>query len=387
DHTLGNILRMELLRNEAVLFAGYKVPHPLNHMIELRVQTLPKTTPEAAVRHAVANLRSECRSMLDQFDSQVRDLEARAAKDAPTGALLDEDRLHTTDAEGTGADGTTSGPEPEAPYSPYSPGVDDRDQRFQEQLEEFERLAGGQDDVSISPSFSPATPQGGARPAGSAGGAAGTPPAGVGEGPPAAGGGGDAMEVAPVALRALGSGSASAPASPVRCWAAGSRGDGLRRPVAPPSFSCGSALPSEGAARRPRGGAPRARGVLAPLALGVSGWEVRERRLVGGQRAEARQGGAAGRSEARGAAEQGHPREAGRRSEGFGEEARPGPRAVVAVLRAARYLDKAKGRQKKIAEKALDKAKADANLAVEKAKAKAKQRVRETEERLKRLAK
>ncbi|CAK0854466.1 unnamed protein product, partial [Prorocentrum cordatum] len=146
DHTLGNILRMELLRNEAVLFAGYKVPHPLNHMIELRVQTLPKTTPEAAVRHAVANLRSECRSMLDQFDSQVKDLEARAAKDAvPTGALLDEDRLHTTDAELTGAEGTTSGPEPEAPYSPYSPGVDDRDQRFQEQLEEFERLAGGQD--------------------------------------------------------------------------------------------------------------------------------------------------------------------------------------------------------------------------------------------------
>ena len=38
---------MELLRNEAVLFAGYKVPHPLEHRIELRVQTTPAETPEA----------------------------------------------------------------------------------------------------------------------------------------------------------------------------------------------------------------------------------------------------------------------------------------------------------------------------------------------------
>merc|ERR1719198_244695 len=69
DHTLGNILRMELLRNENVLFAGYKVPHPLDHMIELRIQTLPKSSPEQALRRAVRNLRQETRSMLEQFDA------------------------------------------------------------------------------------------------------------------------------------------------------------------------------------------------------------------------------------------------------------------------------------------------------------------------------
>merc|ERR1711933_314742 len=63
DHTLGNILRMELLRNEDVLFAGYKVPHPLDHMIELRVQTLPKSSPEMAVRLAIANLKSGAKSI------------------------------------------------------------------------------------------------------------------------------------------------------------------------------------------------------------------------------------------------------------------------------------------------------------------------------------
>merc|ERR1719215_1377330 len=83
DHTLGNALRMELLRNEAVLFAGYKVPHPLNNMIELRVQTLPKTTPEAAVRVAVANLKSEFSSMLDQFDEGVAAYQAEQAAKMP----------------------------------------------------------------------------------------------------------------------------------------------------------------------------------------------------------------------------------------------------------------------------------------------------------------
>jgi len=83
DHTLGNSLRMELLRNELVLFAGYKVPHPLNNMIELRVQTLPKTTPEIAVRTAIRNLKAECKSMLEQFDEGVAACQAAAAAKEP----------------------------------------------------------------------------------------------------------------------------------------------------------------------------------------------------------------------------------------------------------------------------------------------------------------
>jgi len=82
DHTLGNILRMELLRNENVLFAGYKVRHPLDHMIELRIQTLPKSNPETALRAAVKNLRGETRSMLEQFDKGVASLK-RGEKHAP----------------------------------------------------------------------------------------------------------------------------------------------------------------------------------------------------------------------------------------------------------------------------------------------------------------
>lgn len=37
DHTLGNVLRMQLLNDDRVRFAGYKAPHPLEHKILIKV--------------------------------------------------------------------------------------------------------------------------------------------------------------------------------------------------------------------------------------------------------------------------------------------------------------------------------------------------------------
>jgi len=39
DHTLGNLLRISLLRDKDVLFAGYRMPHPLQFVCEVKVQT------------------------------------------------------------------------------------------------------------------------------------------------------------------------------------------------------------------------------------------------------------------------------------------------------------------------------------------------------------
>ncbi|GAD96022.1 DNA-directed RNA polymerase II subunit RPB11a, putative [Paecilomyces variotii No. 5] len=49
DHTLGNLIRSRLLQSSHVLFAGYKVPHPLVPKFELRVQTDGEITPKEAV--------------------------------------------------------------------------------------------------------------------------------------------------------------------------------------------------------------------------------------------------------------------------------------------------------------------------------------------------
>ena len=37
DHTLGNIVRQQLLRDRRVRFAGYRKPHPLFDLVEIKV--------------------------------------------------------------------------------------------------------------------------------------------------------------------------------------------------------------------------------------------------------------------------------------------------------------------------------------------------------------
>ena len=39
DHTIGDLLRIYLLKKKEVKFAGYKMPHPLVDKIEIKVQT------------------------------------------------------------------------------------------------------------------------------------------------------------------------------------------------------------------------------------------------------------------------------------------------------------------------------------------------------------
>jgi DNA-directed RNA polymerase II subunit RPB11 len=45
DHTLASMLRSQLLLNESVIFAGYKVPHPLEPKFILKIQTDGSETP------------------------------------------------------------------------------------------------------------------------------------------------------------------------------------------------------------------------------------------------------------------------------------------------------------------------------------------------------
>lgn len=46
DHTLGNLIRIQLLRDTSVRFAGYRMPHPLIFDTHVRVETMDsKKTP------------------------------------------------------------------------------------------------------------------------------------------------------------------------------------------------------------------------------------------------------------------------------------------------------------------------------------------------------
>jgi DNA-directed RNA polymerase II subunit RPB11 len=73
DHTLGNMIRNQLLKDPNVLFAGYKLPHPREHKFILRIQTTSDYTPQDALMHAITGLFAE----LSLFEERFREAKRR----------------------------------------------------------------------------------------------------------------------------------------------------------------------------------------------------------------------------------------------------------------------------------------------------------------------
>mmetsp|Transcript_19642 Transcript_19642/g.75373 ORF Transcript_19642/g.75373 Transcript_19642/m.75373 type:complete len:123 (-) Transcript_19642:34-402(-) len=81
DHTLGNIIRMQLLRDPKVVFAGYKIPHPLENRLIVKVQTTEDSSPVDAMAGAIRDLHKELVSISEKFKREVF---ARRGPDAAT---------------------------------------------------------------------------------------------------------------------------------------------------------------------------------------------------------------------------------------------------------------------------------------------------------------
>ena len=73
DHTVGNLIRHQLLKDPQVLFAGYKNPHPLEHKVILRVQTTAEYTPHDALMNAITDLIAELSLFEERFKEAVRE--------------------------------------------------------------------------------------------------------------------------------------------------------------------------------------------------------------------------------------------------------------------------------------------------------------------------
>ena len=57
----------QLLKDPQVLFAGYKVPHPLESKFVLRIQTTPDYSPQEAFTNAITDLISEVSLLEERF--------------------------------------------------------------------------------------------------------------------------------------------------------------------------------------------------------------------------------------------------------------------------------------------------------------------------------
>lgn len=73
DHTLGNMIRNQLLKDPHVLFAGYKNPHPLEHKFVLRIQTTSDYTPQEAFMNAITDVISELSLFEERFKEALKE--------------------------------------------------------------------------------------------------------------------------------------------------------------------------------------------------------------------------------------------------------------------------------------------------------------------------
>jgi DNA-directed RNA polymerase II subunit RPB11 len=63
--------RRRLLKDPAVLFAGYRVPHPLNPVVEIKVQTTDVKSPLDVVKETLSALHRESDMMREMFKDEV----------------------------------------------------------------------------------------------------------------------------------------------------------------------------------------------------------------------------------------------------------------------------------------------------------------------------
>ena len=90
DHTMANMIRSyvqisctitvltslsQLLLDPSILFAGYKVPHPLETDVILKIQTDERSNPADALKRACTLLIQQTLEVKRQFSEQARNVE------------------------------------------------------------------------------------------------------------------------------------------------------------------------------------------------------------------------------------------------------------------------------------------------------------------------
>lgn len=66
DHTLGNLLKKEIMNDVEVVYVGYDVPHPLKKQMKLRI-----TTKEKSPKEILYNALNRIFDQLNQIDQKL----------------------------------------------------------------------------------------------------------------------------------------------------------------------------------------------------------------------------------------------------------------------------------------------------------------------------
>ncbi|WFC97886.1 DNA-directed RNA polymerase II core subunit [Malassezia yamatoensis] len=72
DHTMGNMIRHAVLSLPGVLFCGYKVPHPLEPRVLVKIQTDGSQTPAEILQQACTKLIVNIGSLKQNWAKELR---------------------------------------------------------------------------------------------------------------------------------------------------------------------------------------------------------------------------------------------------------------------------------------------------------------------------
>ena len=77
---IGNLIRMQLLRDPNVRFAAYRLPHPLIFETHIRIETMnSKVTPTNVFTASLADLQQETELLDKAWEAAVIDFERKHA--------------------------------------------------------------------------------------------------------------------------------------------------------------------------------------------------------------------------------------------------------------------------------------------------------------------
>ena len=80
DHTLGNLLTQHLLAEDHVLFAGYRIHHPLDDWIYVRVNVSETIkSPEDLVSGTIERLQSDIDRLQTAFKNEIDRMKTKRA--------------------------------------------------------------------------------------------------------------------------------------------------------------------------------------------------------------------------------------------------------------------------------------------------------------------
>jgi len=84
-----------LLKSKKVLFAGYRIPHPLEHIVEIKVQTTPDSSPAKEVKQAMELCIGLTANVEQAFEVRVYSLQpwANRVKNELTRAGISTSRI------------------------------------------------------------------------------------------------------------------------------------------------------------------------------------------------------------------------------------------------------------------------------------------------------